>query len=111
MVARGYRAAARGVEAALAKDPAQTTLRDLLGDILLERARLAVVMHDRDAADELLDRLASYDADGSRRAWSKPARHADRPGAGRARRSRSMAGRSAPATPSARCRRGCTSPP
>ena len=70
VVARGYRAAARGVEAALAKDPRQLALRDMLGDILLERGLLAAVMHERDAADELLDRLASYDADGSRSAWS-----------------------------------------
>jgi len=70
VVARGYRAAARGVEAALAKDPGQPALRDLLGDVLLERARLAAAMRDGDAADEQLDRLASYDADGTRRAWS-----------------------------------------
>src|SRR5262249_22471551 len=67
VASRAYRDAARGVEAALAKDPTRTDVRDLLGDILLERADLAVVTHDADAVDELTGRLAAYDADGSRR--------------------------------------------
>jgi formylglycine-generating enzyme required for sulfatase activity len=70
VVARDYRAASRGVEAALAKDPSRPDLRDLLGDILLERALLADTMHEFDAQDELTGRLAAYDADGSRRARS-----------------------------------------
>jgi eukaryotic-like serine/threonine-protein kinase len=65
--ARTYRAAARGVEAALAKDPARGDVRDLLGDILFERVALADLVHDSDARDELVGRLAAYDADGSRR--------------------------------------------
>jgi formylglycine-generating enzyme required for sulfatase activity len=68
VAARTYRAAARGVEAALAKDPTRRDVRDLLGDILLERALLADTVHDADARDELVGRLAAYDADGSRRA-------------------------------------------
>ena len=71
VVARGYREAARGVEAALAQDPTRDDLRNLLGDILLERAVLADVMHDADAKDEQIGRLAAYDADGSRRARLK----------------------------------------
>jgi len=70
VAARTYRAAARGVEAALAKDPARDDVRDLLGDILLERVALADLVHDADAHDELVGRLASYDADGSRRTRS-----------------------------------------
>jgi formylglycine-generating enzyme required for sulfatase activity len=65
--ARTYRSAARGVEAALAKDPTRGDVRDLLGDILLERAELAQVARDDDALDELTGRLAAYDVDGSRR--------------------------------------------
>jgi formylglycine-generating enzyme required for sulfatase activity len=64
---RTYRAAARGVEAALAKDPTRPDVRDLLGDILLERVMLAELEHDDDARDELGGRLAAYDVDGSRR--------------------------------------------
>jgi formylglycine-generating enzyme required for sulfatase activity len=65
--ARGYRAASRGVEAALAQDPTRSDVRDLLGDILFERALLSKAAHDADAEEELVGRLASYDADGSRR--------------------------------------------
>jgi eukaryotic-like serine/threonine-protein kinase len=65
--ARTYRAAARSVEAALAKDPTRDDVRDLLGDILLERALLAEVMNDDEIRDELGGRLVAYDADGSRR--------------------------------------------
>jgi eukaryotic-like serine/threonine-protein kinase len=67
VAARTYRAAARGVEAALAKDPARDDVRGLLGDILLERAILADLMGDADGRDELAGRLLAYDADGSRR--------------------------------------------
>ncbi len=65
--ARGYRAASRGVEAALAQDPTRGDVRDLFGDVLLERAVLAELDRDADADDELSGRLAAYDADGSRR--------------------------------------------
>jgi formylglycine-generating enzyme required for sulfatase activity len=67
VASRTYRSAARGVEAALAKDPARDDVRDLLGDILLERGALADLVHDVEARDEMVGRLASYDADGSRR--------------------------------------------
>jgi formylglycine-generating enzyme required for sulfatase activity len=67
VAARAYRAASRGVEAALAKDPTRGDVRDLLGDILLERAELARIARDADAVDELTGRLAAYDTDGSRR--------------------------------------------
>jgi formylglycine-generating enzyme required for sulfatase activity len=64
---RSYRVASRGVEAALAKDPTRGDVRDLLGDILFERALLSHAAHDADAEDELVGRLGAYDADGSRR--------------------------------------------
>ncbi|HEX3757386.1 MAG TPA: SUMF1/EgtB/PvdO family nonheme iron enzyme, partial [Kofleriaceae bacterium] len=43
-------------------------VRDLLGDVLLERAAIAEQARDADADDELRGRLTAYDADGSRRA-------------------------------------------
>ena len=67
---RGYRAASRGIEAALAQDPTRGDVRDLLGDVLLERIPLAELAHDGDAREELLGRLPAYDADGTRRARS-----------------------------------------
>ncbi len=70
---RSYRSAARGIEAALAKDPDRGDVRALLGDILLERTQLAELVRDIDIRDELLSRIESYDPDGSRRAWlSRP---------------------------------------
>ncbi|MDQ3341143.1 MAG: protein kinase, partial [Myxococcota bacterium] len=70
-----YRAANSRVEAALAKDPTRTDVRDLLGGILLERAELAEAMLQLDRRDELVARLAGYDADGKRRArWAAPGR-------------------------------------
>jgi formylglycine-generating enzyme required for sulfatase activity len=70
-----YRTAGARVEAALAKDPTRDDVRALLGDILFERALLADATHDTSRRDDLLTRLASYDADGSRRArWSAPGR-------------------------------------
>jgi eukaryotic-like serine/threonine-protein kinase len=74
LAARSYRVASRGVEAALAKDPTRHDVRDLLGDILLERTLLADLVHDVDGGAELGGRLAAYDADGSRR------QRLDRPG-------------------------------
>jgi eukaryotic-like serine/threonine-protein kinase len=67
VTARTYRSAARGVEAALAKDPTREDVRSLLGDILLERTLLADLVHDADAREELSGRLTAYDTDGSRR--------------------------------------------
>jgi eukaryotic-like serine/threonine-protein kinase len=70
-----YRNANRHVEVAFAKDPARTDVRDLLGDILLGRAMLAEQVHDIDQRDELIERMAPYDADHSRRArWDAPGR-------------------------------------
>jgi eukaryotic-like serine/threonine-protein kinase len=75
LAAREYRTAGSRVEAALAKDPTRDDVRDILGDILLERAMAADALHDTDRRDELLARLPSYDSDGSRRrAWAQPGR-------------------------------------
>jgi eukaryotic-like serine/threonine-protein kinase len=68
VAARAYRSAARKTEAALAKDPTRTDVRELLGDVLLERVLLASNANDDDARDELLGRLATYDLDGRRAA-------------------------------------------
>jgi eukaryotic-like serine/threonine-protein kinase len=68
---RGFRDASRHAEIALAKDPTSRQVRDLIGDILLERAMLAERIRDLARRDELIERLALYDADGSRRArWN-----------------------------------------
>jgi formylglycine-generating enzyme required for sulfatase activity len=72
LAARSYRSATRAVEAALAIDPWRADARDLLGDTLIERALLAEHMHDDEIRDEVLGRLPSYDADGTRRdRWSR----------------------------------------
>ncbi|HET9992571.1 MAG TPA: SUMF1/EgtB/PvdO family nonheme iron enzyme, partial [Kofleriaceae bacterium] len=65
--AGAYRSAARKAEAALAKDPTRSDARAMLGDILVARAELADLMHDAVIRDESLDRIESYDPDGSRR--------------------------------------------
>src|SRR5207248_1158173 len=63
------------VEIALAKDPARTETRDLLADILIDRATLAEHVYDLRLRDELVKRVALYDADGSRRTrWNAPGR-------------------------------------
>lgn len=68
-----YRAAGGRIETALAKDPTRDDVRDLLGDILLERAELSERVLQLDRRDELVARLAGYDRDGSRRArWTAP---------------------------------------
>ena len=72
---RDYRQASRLIEAALAKDPTRDDVRDLLGDVLLERVALADVLRDDDARDELVGRLPAYDADGSRRARTSAPGH------------------------------------
>jgi formylglycine-generating enzyme required for sulfatase activity len=70
---RAYRNASRHVEIAFAKDPTRADVRDLIGDIVLDRATLAEQLHDRDERDELIERIALYDADGSRRVrWARP---------------------------------------
>lgn len=73
--AAAYRAAGGHVEAALAKDPQRGDVRDLLGDLLLERAELADRLGEADRRDELVARLAGYDPDGTRRMrWEAPGR-------------------------------------
>jgi len=70
-----YRNASRHVEIAFAKDPTRNDVRDLIGDILIDRATLADDVHDVAQRDELIERVALYDADGSRRArWIAPGR-------------------------------------
>jgi formylglycine-generating enzyme required for sulfatase activity len=72
---QAYLNASRHVEIAFAKDPTRTDIRDLIGDILLDRALLADSVHDIIQRDELIERLSLYDADGSRRArWVAPGR-------------------------------------
>jgi eukaryotic-like serine/threonine-protein kinase len=69
---REYRTAAQRIEAALAKDPAREDVRALLGDILYDRAVLAEAVGEDH--EELIERVAAYDPDGSRRArWNAPA--------------------------------------
>ena len=72
--ARDYREASRRIEAALAKDPTRDDVRDLLGDVLLERVALADVLRDNDARDELVGRLSAYDADGGQRSLGRAVR-------------------------------------
>ncbi len=73
--ARAYRDATSHLESALAKDPARAAVRARLGDVLLDRARLAERIGDADGEDELLSRLTSHDDDGHRRrAWTAPGR-------------------------------------
>ena len=72
---RAYRDASGHVEIAVAKDPTRADVRDLLGDLLIDRATLAEQVHDARQRDELIERVALYDADGSRRArWTAPSR-------------------------------------
>jgi len=65
---KAYRAAGKRIEDALAKDPTRGDVRAILGDILYERAVLADLVHAVDRRDELVERLAAYDADGTHRA-------------------------------------------
>ena len=70
-----FREAGGRIEAALAKDPSRADVRDLLGDILYERAELADHAHDANRRDDALSRLPGYDRDGSRRErWAQPGR-------------------------------------
>jgi formylglycine-generating enzyme required for sulfatase activity len=68
---RAYSNASGHAESAFAKDPTRADVRDLIGDVLLDRAVLADDAHDRRLRDESIERLAYYDADGSRHArWA-----------------------------------------
>jgi formylglycine-generating enzyme required for sulfatase activity len=72
-VQAAYRDANFHAEAALAKDALRSSVRDLLGDILIERANLADRVHDQAQRDELLSRVPLYDSDKSRLAqWNSP---------------------------------------
>ena len=67
--------AAQSLEGALALDPRRRDVRALLGDVLLQRALLAESERRQSQLDELLQRLALYDPNGTRRrAWSAPAK-------------------------------------
>jgi len=65
---RAYRNASRHIEIAFTKDPKRRDVRNLLADILLERAILAEYVHDLAQRDELITRLETYDDDGERHA-------------------------------------------
>ncbi len=82
---RAYRSASGDAEIALARDPTRAAVRDLIGDILLDRALLAEHVHDLRERAGLAERLALYDDDGSRRArWNAPGRVVVRAPAGAA---------------------------
>jgi eukaryotic-like serine/threonine-protein kinase len=63
-----YRNASGHAESAFAKDSSRAAVRDLIGDILVERMAIAEEAYYLRQRDELLDRLTLYDADESRRA-------------------------------------------
>jgi eukaryotic-like serine/threonine-protein kinase len=66
-----FRNASRHVEIAFNRDPQRRDVRDLLGDVLLDRALHAEHVHDLAQRDESIARLETYDDDGSRHArWS-----------------------------------------
>ncbi|HEY0986145.1 MAG TPA: SUMF1/EgtB/PvdO family nonheme iron enzyme, partial [Kofleriaceae bacterium] len=70
---RAFRNAITHTEFALAKDRTRSDVRQLAADILLDRAALADQVHDAQQRDELLEHVALYDPDGSRRArWDIP---------------------------------------
>ena len=71
----GLARAGQVLEGALSLDPHRRDVRALLGDALYDRLALAELVRNRERLGELRDRLALYDADGSRRArWSAPAK-------------------------------------
>lgn len=74
-VERAYAHTGQALESALTMDPQNPVARGLLADVLYRRAVLAE-RDDRDLQrDELLDRLAVHDIDGSRRRrWTAPTR-------------------------------------
>jgi eukaryotic-like serine/threonine-protein kinase len=71
---RRYGETSRLLEAALAKDNERDDARELMGDVLYERALLAEADRRNDVRDELVQRFTLYDADGSRlRRWNASA--------------------------------------
>ena len=70
-----YTRAARELEAALSLDPERADLRHNLAEVLYAQALLAERRHQPARVDDLLSRVALYDADGAVQArWSAPAR-------------------------------------
>ena len=69
-----YRAAARGLEGALALDPARKSLRQQLADLLFERLVRAERDRAPDLIDELAGRLHAYDDGRHRKQLEAPAR-------------------------------------
>lgn len=66
--------ASQSLETTLMVDPESAAVRGMLGDVLYARALLADREHHAEQRDELLDRLALYDPDGTRRQrWTAPA--------------------------------------
>ena len=63
------RRASQAFEAAIIVDGSRTDVRDVLGDILLERALLAEQNHNLSMRDELVERLVVYDHDNERTKW------------------------------------------
>ena len=64
-----YREANQRAEIAFARDPTRADVRDLRGDVLLDRALFADHVRDPGLRDEELGLLALYDADGTR--WAR----------------------------------------
>ena len=70
-----YRTAGQILEAALLMDPQRSDVRELIADVLLQRALVAERRHDQEQLEGLLQRLALYDQGEKRRKqWSRPAR-------------------------------------
>jgi eukaryotic-like serine/threonine-protein kinase len=71
---RAYGRASQSLETTLMVETGNPAVQGMLGDVLYARALLAEREHRTKERDELLDRLALYDADGTRRQrWSAPA--------------------------------------
>jgi hypothetical protein len=72
---RAYSRASHQIESALSVDGNRADMRNLLADILYERALAAESDHQEVLLEDLLQRLALYDASGQRlQNWSRPGR-------------------------------------
>ncbi|MEM9492769.1 MAG: SUMF1/EgtB/PvdO family nonheme iron enzyme, partial [Myxococcota bacterium] len=70
-----YREASQVFEAGLVIDSSRIDVRDMLGEVLLERALAAERDHNTALRDELLERLKIYDLDSEfSQRWTAPAR-------------------------------------